>query len=153
MGFGSNSSVRVVEARGLCEDRAVPLSEDEQRILSEIEQQLYESDPELAREVGSTTVYTHASRNLRWAVVGFVVGLITMVLTLSVHFVFAFAGFLIMLASALYFEQNARRLGRAGIQHISHTFRARGRRNAFGTGGSNHRDPKGGDDPDDPSAN
>ena len=61
----------------------VPLSEDEQRILSEIEQQLYESDPELAREVGSTTVYTHASRNLRWAVVGFIIGLAVMVLTLS----------------------------------------------------------------------
>ena len=40
----------------------VPLSEDEQRILSEIEQQLYESDPALAREVGSTTVYTAAFR-------------------------------------------------------------------------------------------
>ncbi len=58
---------RVVVALGLCEDIAVPLSEDEQRILSEIEDQLYETDPALAKEVGSTTVYSHASRNLRWA--------------------------------------------------------------------------------------
>ena len=42
----------------------MPLSEDEQRILQEIEQQLYASDPELAREVSSTTVYRHAGRNL-----------------------------------------------------------------------------------------
>ena len=30
----------------------VPLSEDEQRILQEIEQQFYESDPEFAGELG-----------------------------------------------------------------------------------------------------
>ena len=29
----------------------MPLSEDEQRILSEIEQQLYQSDPALARDI------------------------------------------------------------------------------------------------------
>ena len=34
----------------------MPLSEDEQRILTEIEQRLYESDPRLARDVRSTTV-------------------------------------------------------------------------------------------------
>jgi hypothetical protein len=43
----------------------VPLSEDEQRILSEIEEQLYESDPALAREVSQTTIYSHAFRNLK----------------------------------------------------------------------------------------
>ena len=34
----------------------MPLSEDEQRILSEIEQQLYESDPALAREVAKKKI-------------------------------------------------------------------------------------------------
>ena len=43
----------------------MPLSEDEQRILSEIEQQLYQSDPALARDIADTTVYTHAYRNLK----------------------------------------------------------------------------------------
>ena len=43
----------------------MPLSEDEQRILSEIEDHLYESDPSLAREVAQTTIYTHAFRNLK----------------------------------------------------------------------------------------
>ena len=37
----------------------MPLSEDEERILNEIEDQLYETDPDLAREVSETTVYTH----------------------------------------------------------------------------------------------
>ncbi len=132
----------------------MPLSEDEQRILSQIEQQLYESDPALAKEVGSTTVYTHASRNLRWAVVGFVVGLVVMILALSVHYVFAFAGFLIMLAAALYFEQNARKLGRAGIQQLSQSLRTGGLRTPFSGEGSSLRDRlRSDDDPEPPSSN
>ena len=64
----------------------VPLSEDEQRILNEIEQKLKESDPHLAREVSSYTVYRHAFRNLKWALVGFVGGLVLMIATLSTSF-------------------------------------------------------------------
>lgn len=103
----------------LCDTGAVPLSENEQRILSEIEAQLYESDPALAREVGSTTVFSHAMRNIKWAAVGFVAGVIFMISTLSTSFLIAFIGFLVMLASALFIERNARLLGRAGIQQMT----------------------------------
>ena len=61
----------------------MPLSEDEQRILTEIENHLYESDPALVREVSETTVYTHAFRNLKWATAGFVLGVVLMVALLS----------------------------------------------------------------------
>ena len=50
----------------------MPLSEDEQRILKQIEQQLKESDPHLAREVSEYTLYRLTFRNLRWAAFGFV---------------------------------------------------------------------------------
>jgi hypothetical protein len=102
----------------------VPLSEDEQRILSEIEKRLYESDPQLVREVSSTTVFTHALRGLRWSAVGFFAGVALMLATLSTSFLFAFVGFLVMLGSALVFERNARRLGKAGLQQM--TQRGRG---------------------------
>lgn len=36
----------------------MPLSEDEQRILTEIEQQLYATDPQLAHQVASATPYS-----------------------------------------------------------------------------------------------
>ena len=68
----------------------VPLSEDEQRILHEIEQRLTEDDPRLVREVGSTTVYTHALRNLKLASVVFVIGVVLMIWLLSQHFVLSF---------------------------------------------------------------
>jgi len=105
----------------------VPLSEDEQRILSEIEAKLYESDPSLAKEVGSTTVYTAPLRSVRWATVGFVAGVVIMIVTLSTSYLLAFVGFLIMLAAALVFERGARSLGKVGIDQIAQQLRSSGR--------------------------
>lgn len=102
----------------------MPLSEDEQRILAEIEKNLHESDPRLAKEVGETTVYRHALGSLKWSVLGFIVGVSVMVATLQIHYLFAFGGFLIMLISALGFERNLRMMGRAGINQVSSAFRA-----------------------------
>ncbi len=119
----------------------MPLSEDEQRILSEIEQQLYESDPALAREVSSTTVYTHAFRNLKWATLAFACGAAFMVLTLQMHYLVAFVGFLIMLGSAFFFERNLRRLGRVGLEQMTQTVRGTsGVREYFGSTGDRMRD-------------
>jgi hypothetical protein len=118
----------------------VPLSEDEQRILSEIEAKLYESDPALARDIADTTIYTHAYRNLKWGLLGFVAGLVMLILTLSVNFLLAFGGFVIMLVSALTIERNARRMGKAGMDQITQSMRAAGLRDYFGNTGSRMRD-------------
>jgi hypothetical protein len=102
----------------------MPLSENEQRILAEIERHLEESDPSLARNVGKRSIYRHALGSLRWSVLEFIVGLIVMVATLRVHYVLAFVGFVIMLVGAMGFERNLRLVGRAGIQQVSNAFRA-----------------------------
>ncbi|MBT95329.1 MAG: hypothetical protein CL431_05115 [Acidimicrobiaceae bacterium] len=109
----------------------MPLSDDEQKILSQIEQQLHETDPALAKEVATTTVYSHSARNIKWSVLGFIIGLITIVLTLSISFWLAFVGFVMMLAAALLFEQNLRRLGRAGMNQLSMSVRSGNLRNSF----------------------
>ncbi len=70
----------------------MPLSEDEQRILHQIEQQFYESDPEFARSVSQTTIYRHAFRNIKWGVLLFLGGVVMLLFTLSVHFLLAFVG-------------------------------------------------------------
>jgi hypothetical protein len=111
----------------------VPLSEDEQRILHEIEQQFYETDPDLARTVGSTSVYRHYLRSLKWASLCFVAGIVVLIYTLIAYgYLAAFAGFLIMLGSALWFERSARKLGRAGLQQVTASMRAGGLRDYFG---------------------
>ena len=118
----------------------MPLSEDEERILQEIEQQLHASDPDLVREVSSTTLYRHAGRNLKWAGVGFVAGLVFMVMTFTTSIVLAFAGFLGMLASAIFFERNLRKMGRAGWHQWTETMRTNGVRERMGSVGDRVRD-------------
>jgi hypothetical protein len=120
----------------------VPLSEDEQRILQEIEQQFYATDPEFAREVGSTTLYKHAFRNMKWAALGFLAGVAILVVTLvTTNFVVSFfCGFLVMLAAAIWFERNARKLGRAGLQQVTASMRSAGLRDYFGNTGRKMRD-------------
>jgi len=118
----------------------VPLSEEEQRILSEIEQQLYASDPQLAHEIADSTLYRHAYRNIRWATLAFLVGTVVMLGTLHLTFWFAFVGFLMMLASALAFERNARRLGRAGFEQLTSQMRSSGIRDSLGGSRERMRD-------------
>jgi hypothetical protein len=110
----------------------VPLSEDEERILHEIAQQFYADDPEFAREVGETTLYTHTVRRMKWSGFGFAAGVVFLIATLSTSFLLAFVGFLAMLGCALYFERNLRKLGKAGLDQVTRSIRATGLRDAIG---------------------
>ncbi len=119
---------------------SVPLSEDEERILSEIAQQFYVDDPEFAREVGETTLYTHTVRRMKWSGLGFVLGVAFLVAALSTSYLLAFGGFLLMLACALYFERNLRKLGKAGLEQITGSMKAAGLRDALGGAKGKMRD-------------
>lgn len=97
----------------------MPLSEDEQRILHEIEQQFYESDPAFARGVGKTTLYRHAGRNLKWATLGFLAGFVLLIGSFATSLFLGFVGFAVMLGCAFVFERNLRKMGRAGWQQVT----------------------------------
>ena len=122
----------------------MPLSEDEQRILQEIEQHFYANDPEFAREVSSTSIYRHAGRNLKWATLGFVLGVVLLITTLSRSVwglpLLAFAGFMLMLGSAFFFERNLRRMGKAGWQQVAESMRTSDVRGYFGSAGKRMKD-------------
>jgi hypothetical protein len=118
----------------------MPLSEDEQRILGEIEANLRASDPDLARQVGSTTVYTESVRRLKWGIVAFVAALVASILLLGVNYLLAFAGFLAVFAAAVFIEANARRLGRAGMNEATQALRGGGLKDYFNNAGSKARD-------------
>ncbi|NNN13724.1 MAG: DUF3040 domain-containing protein [Acidimicrobiaceae bacterium] len=104
----------------------MPLSEEEQRILQEIEKTFYDHDPAFADRVRSETVYRHAGRNLKWAGVIFVLGLVFTVGTFTTSVWLGIFGFLVMLGSAVYFEENLRKMGRAGWQDLSSNMKANG---------------------------
>lgn len=101
----------------------MPLSEDEQRILREIEANLTATDPALVQQVSETTLYRHAARNIRWAILGFIAGLVLLVLTFTQVLLLGVIGFLVMLGSLLVIERNARAMGRAGLQSLGGSLR------------------------------
>ena len=97
----------------------VPLSEHEQRILAELEESLVRQDPEFAERVRSETVYRHAGRYCKWSAVGFVSGVAVLVAFYSQSVVLGFLGVAMMFGSAVVFERNLRRMGRAGWHDLT----------------------------------
>jgi hypothetical protein len=105
------------------EEGSMPLSEHEQRILREIEDNLSASDPNLAKQVSETTLYRHAARTIIWAAFGFIAGLVLLILTFTTSLLLAVVGFAIMLACLLVIERNVRKLGRAGMDSLTSSMR------------------------------
>jgi Protein of unknown function (DUF3040) len=113
----------------------MPLSEDEQRILHQIEQQFYASDPAFADELENHSVYAHCLRQMRWAGFAFVAGLVVLIAALitNTSFLVAFVGFVLMLAATLWFERSFRKMGRAGMQQLSRSLKTGSVREYLGT--------------------
>jgi hypothetical protein len=124
----------------------MPLSEDEQRILREIEENLSATDPKLVQQVSDTTLYRHSSRVIKWSIVGFVAGLLLMVFTFTTTLILGVVGFLVMLACALTIEHHVRKLGKAGMDSLTASMRGGAIKNAFGTAGDRWRERWGRDD-------
>ena len=118
----------------------MPLSEDEQRILEEIEARIKESDPALADHISESTLYRHAWRNIKWGVLGFVVGLALLVFTFTRVLVLGIVGFLVMLVCLLVIERNVRKMGRAGFDSITGSMRGGAMKGMFDRFGERWRD-------------
>jgi len=97
----------------------VPLSEHEQRILAELEESLVREDPQFAERVRTKTVYRHAGRQCKWAALGFVAGLTVLVAFYSESVVLGLVGVALMFGSAVVFERNLRRLGKASWHDLT----------------------------------
>lgn len=110
--MSENPGYRVEERVGTCDDEDVPLSEDEQRILRQIEQQL-EQDP-----VFSQRGYRVSRRRSLLLTFGLVVGLVLTIGGLAVNFVVAFAGFVLVLVMAIMLESELRLLGRERLGQL-----------------------------------
>ena len=119
----------------------MPLSEDEQRILREIEANLSVTDPKLVQQVSDTTLYRHSARLIKWSVLGFVAGLVLLLLTFTQRLWLGVLGFLIMLFCLLVIERNVRKIGRAGFDSMTSGMRPGGNvKGMFGNVGKRWRD-------------
>jgi len=119
----------------------MPLSEDEQRILQEIEAQFYANDPHLAQQVSETTLYRHSARNIKWAALGFVVGFVVLLTSFASSLFLGFVGFLAMLGCAWVIVVHLRKMGKAGLESITASVKGKKLKNFFGDAGKNFRRP------------
>lgn len=97
----------------------MPLSEHEQRILAQMEESLVREDPRFAERVKSETVYRHAGRHCIWSSLTFAAGLAILVAFYSESVLVGLLGVAVMFASAVVFERNLRRMGRAGWHDLT----------------------------------
>src|SRR4051794_19934639 len=94
-------------------ERQVPLSEHEQRLLDQIERQLYAEDPKFAAAVRSHDVKSHLTRRIKRYVALLVLGNAALVAgAVLPNVVIGVAGFLVMLAAGLVIARPLQRLGR-----------------------------------------
>ncbi len=100
----------------------MPLSEDEQRILRQIEEQL-QRDPGFGRNLHQRT---HGNR--RMLIVSGIAAVLCLVLTvalLSVSPYLSFVAFVGAVIAALVCERHARSLSEAGLGHLTDSMRGR----------------------------
>lgn len=86
----------------------MPLSEEEQRILHEMEQNLYQNDRAFVHRVSADGSRSMARRSARWAVVVFVAGFVILLFSFRSSLLLGTFGFVVMLLAALAFEHSAR---------------------------------------------
>jgi hypothetical protein len=94
----------------------MPLSEHEQRLLEQIERELYADDPKLVSTVRSINPRTYALRRLWRSAALFIAGLGVLVAAVvinsgAISVVLGLVGFLVMLLAALRGSGDLRRLG------------------------------------------
>jgi hypothetical protein len=87
----------------------VPLSEHEQRMLRQIERQ-FQQEKGLARPLRMPADPREAARNAKRAAVGFVIGLLALLVSFASSWFVGLIGFVAMLASAVVLVQSFRRL-------------------------------------------
>ena len=94
----------------------MPLSENEEKILAQIEAGIRKTDPNLAQQVEQSTVYRHSGRRSVFSVLG-IVGLLAVILfTFSTSlWPIAFVAFGVMVIVGILLVENIVKIGRAGV--------------------------------------
>ena len=105
-------TLRVEERVRTCDDGGVPLSEEEQQILRQIEEEL-QQDPTFAQRG-----YRVSRRRSALLIAGLVAGLAATVVCLAINFILAFVAFVFVLFMAVKLESEVRLLGREQLGQL-----------------------------------
>lgn len=102
----------------------MPLSEEEQRILHEMEEKLYEHDRAFADRVSTKSQRRPHGRSGRGWVVAFVLGFVLLLVSFGSSVLLGSLGFLIMLVATLAFVNRARSSDSPGFARLFGSRRA-----------------------------
>lgn len=110
----------------------MPLSENEQRLLEQIERALVQDDPKFASTVRSTDPRTYLLRRVRRSAGLFLLGLVVLVVGVVLNrvpltVILGILGFLMMLFAALRGASDLRRISGRGTDNAGHRSGSRGR--------------------------
>lgn len=84
----------------------MPLSEHEQKILTDLEASLIRHDPRFVEKVGQMGLYAHRRQRRLLSIAGFIVGFAILVAFFTLSVPLGLVGLAIMLASSITFARN-----------------------------------------------
>lgn len=93
----------------------MPLSDDEEKILAEIEANIRKSDPDLAQHVEQTNIFRYSGKRLALSSLGIVILLGVIVATFTNAWPIAFAAFGAMVVVGISLANHITKIGRAGV--------------------------------------
>lgn len=98
----------------------MPLSEHEQRLLEQMERQLYAEDPKFASAMNDAHKGSGAGRRMLIGGAGLIVGVAMLVVGVAIgQIILGVVGFLVMLAGTIYAFSSQRRSGPVGVVDAS----------------------------------
>ena len=86
----------------------MPLSEEEQRILHEMEQKLYEHDRDFANRVSNKSPRRPSAHSGRGWIIAFIAGFVLLLVAFRSSLLLGSLGFLVMLGAAVVYVHQAR---------------------------------------------
>ena len=96
----------------------MPLSENEEKILADIEANIRRSDPDLAQHVEQTTIYRHSGRRILFSVIGLLLLLVVIVISFTKAWYISFISFGIMVVIGTSLVDHVVKISKAGVDDV-----------------------------------
>jgi hypothetical protein len=93
----------------------MPLSDEEEKILAQIEAGIKKTDPGLAQHVEQTNLYRYSGRRIAFSILGIIALLALMVVTFTNAWPVAFVSFAIMVVIGISLVDHIVKIGRASV--------------------------------------
>lgn len=96
----------------------MPLSENEEKILADIEANIRRSDPGLAQHVEQNTIYRHSGRRILFSVLGLLAFLAIIIISFTKAWYISFIAFGVMVVIGISLVDHVVKISKAGVDDV-----------------------------------